>query len=436
MDSHDVSEYLAQRKANSTFDVLFLFHLFNFRTDYTLLDYYHSKIKEKTSDRMRFATAFYTQNINGPNYFEISQFKDFKNSNTKYFYNPNEIKSYILNLDWNEKSHKLVVTLTKEGVIESLINFLFPSVNLANILSNEDEVTKQIRYKNIHFKRVDFKKNQVDQSIINQIFSEHFLSVQAEDLCQEDYLRELYFLKRKLFTSSIDYKKSRKEKLFQTKYDKLKYLRICSDYQTFKKASEYDYVKCERTSMINLKVMSDVLEPTRNLYLTSASCNEGKCCIWIEIFDDESSLKRILDIHLTAVCLVNYFKMQKSSSLKINIAKINQLLFDPLEISKLATFISIDEDLSRAEIKTPSESVYEVMQCFTHFTYEKTNRTLMVIDLRTLHLRNEFVITEPVVFSTIPERFSSSNLGLRGIEDFKSQHKCNAYCKEIGLKAF
>ena len=128
--------------------------------------------------------------------------------------------------------------------------------------------------------------------------------------------------------------------------------------------------------------------------------------------------------------------MQKSSSLKIKIEKINRLLFDPFKILKMATFLCIDEDLSKAEIKTPSESVYEAMQCFTHFTYEKTNRSLIVIDLRTLHLRNEFIITEPVVFSTIPERFSSSNLGLKGIEDFKSQHKCNAYCKEIGLKAF
>ena len=143
----------------------------------------------------------------------------------------------------------------------------------------------------------------------------------------------------------------------------------------------------------------------------------------------------ILDIHFTAACLVNHFKMKNSPSLTINIAKINRFLFDPLNISKLATFICIDEDLSKAEIKTPGESVYEAMQCFTHFTYEKTNRALIVIDLRTLLYRNEFVITEPVVFSTIPERFSSSNLGLKGIEDFKCQHKCNAYCKEIGLKA-
>jgi hypothetical protein len=432
MDSHDVSEYLAKRKANSTFDVLFLFHLFNFRNDHTLFEYYHSKMKEKTSDKIRFATAFYTQNFNGPNYFEITQFRDFKNFNKKIIYNPNDVKAHILNLDWNEKSHKLVITLTKADRLENFINFLFPSENLAN----EDEVSKQIKYKNIHFKKVDFNKNQVDQAIVNQIFSEKLLSLYAEDLCQEDYLRELYFLKRNLFTSSTDYKNSRKEKVFPLKYAKLKSQKIYSDYQTFKKESEYDFVKCEKTNWIDLKVKSDILEPTGNLYLILASNNQDKCRIWIEIFEDESSLKRILDIHFTAVCLVNHFKMRKLSSLKIKIAKINRLLFESLNISKMATFLCIDEDLSKAEIKTPGESVYEAMQCFTHFTYEKTNRALMVIDLRTLHLRNEFVITEPVVFSTIPERFSSSDLGLRGIEDFKSQHKCNAYCKEIGLKGF
>jgi len=419
-----------------------LFHSFDFKKNSTLLEYFHSKIGAKNSTKIRFAIAFYIQNfINSPIYFEISQFSNYKNYKAKYIKNPNEIKSEILNLDWNKKSHKLVITLTNEiGIVDSLLNFLFPvNTNLANLSPYaDDEISKQLKYQNIHFKKVDFKKNQVDQSIIDQICGEHLLCLYTTDICQEDYLKELYFLKRNLFSSISDYKSSRKDKVFPSKYDKLNDLRFYSklylDCETFKKVNEFPYVEQAKISRIVLKFNGDILEPTRNLFLTWANCL-GANNIWIEIFEDERSLKRILDIHLTAECLVEDFNKIRirSLSVKINIAKIHRLLFD----SKLFTFICVDEDLSKAEIKNPSESVFEAMECFSHFTYEKTNQNLIVIDLRTLRLsKNEFLITEPVVFSMLPERFSSSDLGLSGIENFKNQHKCNRHCKEIDLRPF
>ena len=304
----------------------------------------------------------------------------------------------------------------------------------------EDETSKQLKYQNIHFKKVEFKKSQVDKSIIEQILGEHFLAIQTTDLCQEYFFKELYFLKRNLFSSCDDYKMSRKEKVFPVKYDELKGLKIYDklylDCETFKKESEFSYCKQERVKKIVLKFKGDILEPTRNLFLTMAKYFDERIqgYIWIEIFNDERTLKRILDIHLTAEYLVNNFKMLKYSSIKINIAKIHRLVFN----FNIQAFICVDdEDLSKAEIKNPCESVYQAMECFTHFTYEKTNRALLVIDLRTLQLsKNEFLITEPVVFSSIPERFGSSDLGASGIENFKSQHKCNSYCKDIGLKMF
>ena len=433
MDSQSFSKYLSKRKEKSTFDILYLFSSSDLKKSSTLLEYYHSKVEAQVSVRMRFATAFYMQNINSsPNYFEISQFNNYKQFKPKYIYNINEIKASILNLDWNEKSHKLVLILNKKGIVD--LNFLLQDENSVKTLSNENGINEQIKYKNIHFKKVELNKNQVDQSIVDQIFKERFLSLQAEDLCQEDYLRELYFLKRNSFSSSAEYKISREDKVLPVKYAKLKSQRINAECEIFKKETEFSYPKCENRKWIDLTFKKDILKTARNLFLTCAKYNNDKI-IWVEIFNNESSLNRILDIHLTAEYLVEQFKMLKSSRLKIKMAKINRFLFDQLDISKLLTFLCVGEDLSKAEILNPSESVYEAMQCFTHFTYEETNRNLLVLDLRTLHLRNEFLITEPIVFSLTPGRFSSSDLGSRGIEDFKSQHKCNEFCKEIGLKA-
>jgi hypothetical protein len=274
---------------------------------------------------MRFAVAFYTHSMNGPNFFEISQFRDLNHFEIKCLYKSNEMKAEILNLDWDEKSHKLVLTLAKEGLIENVLNFL---LNVMSFLSSEDEVSKQIKYKNIHIKKVDFKKSQGDQSIINQIFSERFLSLQAEDLCQEDYLRQLYFLKRNSFSSSAEYKISRKKKVFPENYDKLKSLRIYANYEKYKKESEFAYPKFESLKQIDLNFKSEILEPTRNVFLISAKHNDGSGT-WIEILDNKSALNRILDIHLTAEYLVEHFRKLKSS-LKIKIAKINRLLCNHL----------------------------------------------------------------------------------------------------------
>ena len=116
---------------------------------------------------MRFATAFYMQNINSsPNYFEISQFNNYKQFKSKHISNINDIKDAILNLDWNEKSHKLVLILNKKGLVD--LNFLLPDENSVKTLSNENGINEQIKYKNIHFKKVELKKNQVDQSIVDQ----------------------------------------------------------------------------------------------------------------------------------------------------------------------------------------------------------------------------------------------------------------------------
>ena len=257
------------------------------------------------------------------------------------------------------------------------------------------------------------------------------------DICQEIYLKELYFLKRNLYSTYDEFKKNR---LLVKEDNSLKffknYARIYSDCETFKKKSEFENYCLESKRKLIIKFDGDPIEITRNMFLILARTSDDKSQsekIWLEILENESSLVRILDIHLTAKYLVERFKELKHPKLRINIAKINRLSFG----SKCIVFLCIDEDLRKAEIKNTNDRFKsEAMECFTHFTYEKTNRNLICIDLRTLNFNNGLLITEPVIFSLIPERFSSSDLGFSGIENFKNSHKCNEYCKDIGLNKF
>ena len=435
MISNDLSEILSNRNGKNLFEILFVFHSFDIKRNHSFLENFQSKLDAKKSKNIRFATALCNHD-NQRYYFDINRFEDNRSFTSKLFFNTLEIKSEILRLDWTSGSQRLVISLVKDSFVDNFFKIHQSSKSLEEIFLKEDDcVSKQIKYQNINFTKVNYQKSHADYSILDQILSEYFLMLKLTNICKENYLKELYFLKRNLYSSYEEYKK---EKLYLTKSESINGFKNClklySDCVTFKKERELENFKQETIRRICIQFSGDTLELIRNMFLTLAkSFNENNQSqkIWLEIFDNESTLMRILDIHLTAEYLVESFSKLKSSKLKISIAKINRLLFG----SKYVTFICIDEDLSKAEIRNTQERLtMDAMECFTHFTYETTNRSLLCIDLRTLGIKNEIVITEPVIFSLIPERFGSSDLGISGIEKFKINHHCNQYCKAIGLK--
>jgi hypothetical protein len=346
-----------------------------------------------------------------------------------------DVKADILNLDWDRKSYKLVINVIKESsrVFDNMVNYFLPDKNVDSILSSEDPVGKQLKYENIGFSKVYIKENHIDYRVIDEIVSDRFLLARTSEQTQEAYLKELYFLKRNLFSTFNEYQMSRREKVFSEKYKSFPAnYKIPITLEVYEKENFSSNIKLVGSKKREFKFKGDITEPTRNLFLTLAkyykSTHEGY--VWVEIFDNDAMLNRIMDIHLTAECLVERFKKLKSS-LKLDIARINRLIYNSMSIISICA----DEELTKSEIKTPREHEFQAMECFTHFTYVETKGNLIVIDLRTLHFKNEYLITEPVVFSMVPDRFNSSNLGLRGIENFKSKHKCNTYCKEIGLRS-
>ena len=132
------------------------------------------------------------------------------------------------------------------------------------------------------------------------------------------------------------------------------------------KDNELSSVKIEKSKSIQVKFKDEIVEPTRNLFLTKAKFYGQKYdgYFWIEIMDNESSLRRILDIHLTSQCLVESFKERKPKSVNIEIVQINKLASK----SKWITMILTDEELVKSEIKVPSNIESDVLGCFTHFT--------------------------------------------------------------------
>ncbi len=76
------------------------------------------------------------------------------------------------------------------------------------------------------------------------------------------------------------------------------------------------------------------------------------------------------------------------------------------------------------------------LNAFSHWTYEYTQRYLMVVDLQGIQhgCNDQYVLTDPSIHCREP-RFGSTNLGEVGMESFFEGHKCNKVCSLMGLKA-
>jgi len=69
-------------------------------------------------------------------------------------------------------------------------------------------------------------------------------------------------------------------------------------------------------------------------------------------------------------------------------------------------------------------------QAFSHFSYEASNQTLIVVDIQ--GVGNYY--TDPQIHSFNGEGFGLGNLGQSGIRKFLQSHKCNRLCKALGLR--
>ncbi len=76
------------------------------------------------------------------------------------------------------------------------------------------------------------------------------------------------------------------------------------------------------------------------------------------------------------------------------------------------------------------------LDAFSHWSYQATDEYLIVTDLQGMLIENkEYILTDPAI--TSPEghdRFSSTNLGIKGVQKFFETHKCNYICKHLNLK--
>ena len=76
-----------------------------------------------------------------------------------------------------------------------------------------------------------------------------------------------------------------------------------------------------------------------------------------------------------------------------------------------------------------------IAQAFSHFTFEYTKGTLIMVDIQgVVDKKNILKITDPAIHSELyRKKFGITNFGQFGIVKFFRTHKCNDLCRKLGL---
>ena len=90
----------------------------------------------------------------------------------------------------------------------------------------------------------------------------------------------------------------------------------------------------------------------------------------------------------------------------------------------------VNDSPSPSSPATPSIS--DIAQAFSHYTFERSAGKLLVSDLQGV----EGTLTDPAIHTADPERFklADTNLGEAGMKFFFATHRCNEWCKKLGLE--
>jgi len=78
---------------------------------------------------------------------------------------------------------------------------------------------------------------------------------------------------------------------------------------------------------------------------------------------------------------------------------------------------------------------HEIIQCFSHWTYQRSGGRMMVVDCQGVFNRatNSYLLTDPAIHCDDVLKYGGTNLGVTGFYRFFKTHKCNRFCRELSL---
>ena len=79
-----------------------------------------------------------------------------------------------------------------------------------------------------------------------------------------------------------------------------------------------------------------------------------------------------------------------------------------------------------------SEIISDLLQAFSHWSYDITAGSMMVVDLQGIETEDQYVLTDASIHCNEPN-FGETNFGTYGMELFFKSHTCGSICKSMAL---
>ena len=76
----------------------------------------------------------------------------------------------------------------------------------------------------------------------------------------------------------------------------------------------------------------------------------------------------------------------------------------------------------------------DLMQAFSHFTYVKSEESILICDLEGVVSGNRVLLTDPAIHNRVPPgKYGPTNSGFLGMRRFFFSHECKSICRNMGL---
>ena len=85
-------------------------------------------------------------------------------------------------------------------------------------------------------------------------------------------------------------------------------------------------------------------------------------------------------------------------------------------------------------VAASEDSFTAAMQTFSHYSWVKSKKELLICDLQGVRTDRGVILTDPAIHATKFWRYGMTNLGPKGMWRFFKTHHCNDFCKEMRLE--
>ena len=149
-----------------------------------------------------------------------------------------------------------------------------------------------------------------------------------------------------------------------------------------------------------------------------------------------------LEVHTIAAAYANEFnshKQKPSSCLPVEFAHLDVVqcqgegecyLLEPFIAGKIVKFNN------NSGVVCTNTAHTDMLQAFSHFTYVRSGKTLLVCDLQGVQESYRVLLTDPAIHSrnTPGSCYGSMDRGYDGIRMFFKTHVCSEVCRAMGLE--